>query len=116
MPAILNVADCRSNASATLFGSKQMGDCKAHYVAKLVDSWGHATVILLTDGENAIVAVAEQRGKVQRTHPRAWGRIEASNGATAGLLSTLRFSLETKLGCKLELTDSILAFLANTVG
>ncbi|CAK0848098.1 unnamed protein product, partial [Prorocentrum cordatum] len=91
MPAILNVADCRSNASATLFGSKQMGDCKAHYVAKLVDSWGHATVILLTDGENAIVAVAEQ-------------------------VKQLRSHSTTKLGCKLELTDSILAFLANTVG
>eukprot|EP00959_Pyramimonas_sp_CCMP1952_P110351 2308560-Pyramimonas_sp.AAC.1 len=44
------------------------------------------------------------------------GRMEASNGAAAGLLRTLRFSLETKLGCKLELADSALAFLANAVG
>eukprot|EP00959_Pyramimonas_sp_CCMP1952_P262968 5498920-Pyramimonas_sp.AAC.1 len=126
MPAILNVADCRSNASATLVGPKQMGDYKAHYVATLIDSWGHTTVILLTGGENAIVAVAEQAKKlrshstVARQGPayssKSMGRNEASNGAAAGLLRTLRFSLETKLGCKLELTDSIVAFLANTVG
>eukprot|EP00959_Pyramimonas_sp_CCMP1952_P057497 1200276-Pyramimonas_sp.AAC.1 len=54
LPAILNVVDCRSNASGAIFGSKQMGDYKSHFVAKLVDGWGRATVILLADGESAI--------------------------------------------------------------
>ncbi|CAK0891517.1 unnamed protein product [Prorocentrum cordatum] len=123
LPAILNVVDCRSNASGTIFGSKRMGDYKAHFVAKLIGSWGRATVILLADGENAIGALAEQVKKL-RSHSTiarqgpacsstSMGRIEASSGAAAELLRTLRFSLETKLGCTLELSHSILAFLAN---
>ncbi|CAK0844151.1 unnamed protein product [Prorocentrum cordatum] len=105
MPAILNVADCRSNASATLFGSKQMGDYKAHCVAKLIDSWGRTTVILLTDGENAIVAVAE-RVKKLRSHSTAARQGPAYSSKSMGRIE----------GCKLELTDSSLAFLANAVG
>eukprot|EP00959_Pyramimonas_sp_CCMP1952_P205481 4297117-Pyramimonas_sp.AAC.1 len=99
LPAILNVVDCRSNASATLFGFKQTGDCKSLFVAKLIDSWGRATVILLADGENAIVALAEQAKKL-RSHStivrhgpayssKSMGRVGASNGAAAGLLRTL---------------------------
>ncbi|CAK0804855.1 unnamed protein product, partial [Prorocentrum cordatum] len=109
LPAILNVAGCR-----------------AHFVATLIHSWGHATVILLADDENAIVALAGQVKKL-RSHStiarqgpeyssKTMGHIEASNGAAAGLLRTLRFSLEAKLGCKLELSDPIPAFFANTVG
>ncbi|CAK0810872.1 unnamed protein product [Prorocentrum cordatum] len=126
LPATLDVVDCRSNAPGSLFGSKHMGDYKSHFVAKLIDSLGRATVILLADGENAIVALAGQVEKL-RSHStiarqgpayssKSTGHIEASNGAAAGLLRALRFSLETKLGCKLELSDSVLAFLANTVG
>ncbi|CAK0845688.1 unnamed protein product, partial [Prorocentrum cordatum] len=126
LPAILSVADCRSSTSGALFGSKHMGGYRAHFVAKLIDSWGRATVILLADGENAIVALAEQAKKL-RSHStivrqgpayssKSMGRIKASNIAAAGLLRTLRFSLETELGCKFELSDSILAFLANAVG
>ena len=60
LPAILDVVDCRSNAHGTLFGSKQMGDYKSQFIAKLIDSWGRTTVILLTDGEHAITALSEQ--------------------------------------------------------
>ncbi|CAK0861483.1 unnamed protein product, partial [Prorocentrum cordatum] len=126
LPAILNVVDCRSNASGALFGSKHIGDYKSLFVAKLIDSWGHTTAILLTDGENTVVALAEQVKKL-RSHStiarqgpayssKSTGRVGASNGAAAGLLRTLRFSLETKLGCKLELSEPNLAFLANAVG
>ncbi|CAK0790038.1 unnamed protein product [Prorocentrum cordatum] len=105
LPAILNAAGSRSNASGTLFGSKHMGDYKAHFVAKLIDSWGHATVIPLADGGNAIVALAQQAKKLRQAAEQL-----------RDLLRTLRFALETKLGCKLELSDSILAFPASTIG
>ena len=125
LPALL-VYDLTSSAVSALQVGK---DCSATTVAAVVqvlDTWGHADVILHMDGEPAskalIRAVAAARG--HRTLPRhgpphshqSQGPVEATIEVFRGIFTANKLALESAIGKTLPLENILWSWLVRHVG
>lgn len=127
---VLVIKDTASGAiGATAVLDKTAAEFTVKFVAGILERWGYPRVILRTDGEPAIVKLAEavrltrnvnDLETVLRTGPRyssaSMGSLERANQEIASLVRTAKLAFERRFQVKLGVQSPLLPWIVRHAG